>query len=83
MKSIINFIYEHIQESKLIQRGRENSQTEVEQIVKRVTDQKQLQPEELSDLLYGLVLTAEKAGFRSGFISGAKLISELRFPREI
>lgn len=83
MNSIIYLIYDSIQEEALIQEGRKDVQKEVEQVVSKIVGHKQLSVEELSDLLYGLALIAEKCGFRSGFISGVKLINELQFPREI
>lgn len=83
MESIIDLIYEYVQESKLIQNGREDSQKAVEQIVECITNQKQILPDELSDQLYSLVLTAEKAGFRSGVIIGAKLMNELQLNKKI
>ena len=83
MESIIDLIYEYVQESKLIQNGREDSQKAVEQIVECITNQKQILPDELSDQLYSLVLTAEKAGFRSGAIIGAKLMNELQLNKKI
>lgn len=83
MESIIDLIYEYVQESKLIQNGREDSQKAVEQIVECITNQKQILPDELSDQLYSLVLTAEKAGFRSGVIIGAKFMNELQLNKKI
>lgn len=83
MESIIDLIYEYVQESQLIQNGREDSQKVVEQIVGNIMNQKQLLPEEVADQLYSLVLTAEKAGFRSGVIIGAKLVNELQLNKKI
>ena len=49
MDSIIELIYDGIQESSLIQKGRENSQKEVERIAEYIMSNRQLKQEELSD----------------------------------
>ena len=78
MDSIIELIYDGIQESSLIQKERENSQKEVERIAEYIMSNRQLKQEELSDQLYGLVLIAEKEGFRAGCVCGAKVKQEFQ-----
>ena len=46
-------------------------------IVEEVRINKQVLPEDVSDLLYGLVLIAEREGFRAGVMVGNKLKEEL------
>ena len=77
MDSVVDLIYQCLQETDIIQEGREKSQKEVERIVEEVRIKKQVLPEEVSDLLYGLVLIAEREGFRAGVTVGNKLKEEL------
>lgn len=79
MGKIIDQMYESVQESEEIQNGREGSQKMIESIVEKLMGKHDMKKEELSDLLYGLELTAEKEGFRSGVIMGAQLMKKLRF----
>ena len=78
MGKIMDLMYESIQESKEIQNGRGESQKMIENIVQKLMGNHGMKKEELSDLLYGLELAAEKEGFRSGVIMGAQLMKELR-----
>lgn len=77
MDSVVDLIYQCLQETDIIQEGREKSQKEVERIVEEVRINKQVLPEDVSDLLYGLVLIAEREGFRAGVMVGNKLKEEL------
>lgn len=77
MSSMIEFIYENLQENNLIQKGRKESQQIVEQIVDCVMAKEKITREELSDLLYGLVFIAEKEGFKMGCVCGAKIKEEM------
>ena len=69
-------IYEQLQETEYIQRGRYESESAVEQLTAEFLSNRPLSKETVKDGLYGLVTVAERNGFYTGFRYAVNLLME-------
>ena len=76
MESLIEKLYGDLQETKWITQGRKESEKVVEQISGMIQRERDISSEKLEDMLYELLMAAEKEGFCSGFRYGVRLLAE-------
>lgn len=76
MESSISDIYNLLLETDLIKRGRTISENEAYKVLNYLLENRELEGEEISGQLYGLVAVAEEQGFISGFCYAVGLMSE-------
>lgn len=81
METVMNLIFENIQEKDLIQNNRKECEKLVKEIVTGIDCNDPVEAELLSDQLFSLMLQAEKAGFCSGFFIGNQLEKEIQMYR--
>lgn len=70
----INDIYEKMQETELIQKGRIEYEKEIKVTAEEILTDRGMNGEDIRDRLFGAAMEAEKAGFAAGFRCGIYLL---------
>lgn len=70
----VNDIYEKMQETELVQKGRSSYEKEAGAVVKEILSDRGMNEEAIRDRLFGVAAEAEKSGFAAGFRCGIYLL---------
>lgn len=76
MEKLIDEIYYSLQETERIQGIRKDSEAEIGRVEAVLIQDYGLEEENIKDLLFGILMQSEKAGFRAGFSYAIKLLME-------
>lgn len=63
----INELYEVMQETEMIRKARDSYEADVRTSVEKIASNKELDEEAVRDILFGVALKAERAGYAAGF----------------
>jgi hypothetical protein len=76
MRLTVNDIYEQLQDTDVIQKGRVGYEKDVQAVTVELLSGEIVSEEEIRDKLYALTTEAESAGFSAGFRSGIELLMD-------